>query len=42
MIEDLASVALTHTIPDKGLEAGDVGVIVSVEGGGTAYWWNSF
>jgi hypothetical protein len=38
VFDELASVALIHDIQDKGLETGDVGVVVSVEGGGAAYW----
>lgn len=37
MIQEHASVVLLESLPDSGLEVGDVGVVVYVHRGGEAY-----
>ena len=37
MISELDAVVLTRSIPENSLEAGDVGTVVHVYGGGGAY-----
>lgn len=37
MIQEHASVVLLESLPDSGLEVGDVGVVVHVHRGGEAY-----
>ncbi len=37
MIEELASVVLTTDLPERGLQAGDIGTVVLVHQGGQGY-----
>ncbi len=37
MIEELASVVLTMDMPERGLQAGDIGTVVLVHQGGLGY-----
>lgn len=37
MIDELDRVALTKSLPEHGLEAGDVGTVVAIHNGGAGY-----
>jgi hypothetical protein len=37
MIEELASIVLTTDLPERGLQAGDIGTVVLVHQGGQGY-----